>query len=71
MDAHQPGRAGSQIGESVRHAGRADDDVARAAIEDLIPDADSDAALEDDKGFVIGMVMQPRSLAGLIAHQEE
>jgi hypothetical protein len=35
------------------HPGRADDDVARAAVEDLIPDADPDPSLEDDKGLVI------------------
>jgi hypothetical protein len=59
MDAYQPGRAGSGVGEPVWHPSWADDDVARAAIEDLIPDVDPDRALEDDKGLVIGMVVQP------------
>jgi hypothetical protein len=71
MDAYQPGRAGSGIGEPVWHPGRANDDVARAAIENLIPDGDPDRALEDDKGLVIGMVVQPGSLTGLVMHQEE
>jgi hypothetical protein len=52
MDAHQPGRAGSGVGEPVWHPGQADHDVVRAAIDDLIPDGDPDPALEDDKGLV-------------------
>jgi hypothetical protein len=55
----------------VWHPGRADDDVARAAVEDLIPDVDRDPALENDKGLVIGMVVQLLSLVGLVAQQEE
>ena len=59
MDAHQPGRPGSGVGKPVRHPGRADHDVARSAVEGLAPDADLDATLQDDKGLVVGMMMQP------------
>lgn len=58
-------RAGPGVGESVRHPGRADHDIARAALEGLVPDADPDPALQDDKGLVAGMMMQPRSLPAL------
>jgi GNAT superfamily N-acetyltransferase len=71
VDAHQPGRAGPEVGEPVRHSRRADHDVACAPFEGLIPHSDPDVALQDDKRLVVGMMMQPRPLARLVMHQEE
>ena len=62
MDAHEPGRARPAVGEAVRDAGRADDDVSGTAVEALVADPDQDAALQDDEGLVVGVVMQVGSV---------
>src|SRR6266516_3100111 len=71
VDAHEPGRARPAVGEAVRDAGRADDDVSGTAFEALVADPDQDAALQDDEGLVVGVVMQVRPLAGPVVHEEE
>jgi len=38
----------------MRHRGRADHDVAGAAVEGLVPDADPDVAFQADEGVVVG-----------------
>src|SRR6266567_865411 len=71
VDANQPGAAGSEVGEAVRHAGRADDDVARPALDGFVADLYQNVAVQDDEGLVVGMMVQLGSLAGLIVHEEE
>src|SRR5215471_13483703 len=71
VDADEPGRAWPAVGEAVRGAGRADDDVPGAAFEALVADPDQDAALQDDEGLVVGVVMQAGPLAGPVVHEEE
>lgn len=47
----------------MRGTGWPDDDVAGSAFDGFIADPDQDAALEDDEGLVVGMLMQLGSLA--------
>ena len=63
MDAHEPGLAGSQVGKPVGYPGWADDDIPGATVNGLVPDGDPDAAIQDEKGLVIGVMVQPRPLA--------
>src|SRR5215468_891744 len=71
VDAHESGRARPAVGEAVRGAGRADDDVAGAALEALVADPDQDVSLQDDEGLVVGVAMQVGPVAGLVVHEEE
>lgn len=71
VDAHKPRPPRPEVGKAVRNTRRADDDVARPAVDGFLADAYPDAALQDDKGLIIWMVVQRRTLAGLVMHQEE
>ena len=55
----------------MRGIGWPDDDVAGPAFDGFIADPDQDATLEDDEGLVVGMLMQLRSLARLVVHEEK
>src|SRR5215470_17093602 len=71
VDTDEPGRARPAVGEAVRGAGRADDDVPGATFEALVADPDQDVALQDDEGLVVGVAMQVGPLPGLVVHEEE
>src|SRR5436309_2380946 len=70
-DAPGPGPARSAVGETVRGAGRPDDDVAGAAFERLVADMDCNVALQDDEGLVVGVVMHAGALARPVVHEKE
>ncbi len=66
-----PGPAGAKVGEAMRDAGRADDDVAGPAFDRFLADPDQDAALQDDEGLVVRVMMQLGPLTRPVVHEEE
>src|SRR5215469_7345973 len=71
MDAYQPGSLWAEVGEAVRHAGRPDHDVAWTALDGFVANLHEDVAFEDDKGLVVGVVVQLGPLPWVVVHEEE
>lgn len=71
VDANQPGLPWAQVGKAVRNPGRPENDVAGAALDGFVADPDQDMALENDEGFVVGVLVQLGSLTDVVVHEEK
>jgi len=65
VDAHEVRLSGAVVGELVRRVGWDDHDVAGVRIDSFLTGLEGEVPLDDDPGLVVGVLVQPRPLAGL------
>jgi hypothetical protein len=71
VDADELRAAGTVVRELVRCVGRDDDDVTSPSVELVVAGAEGEAAFDDDPRLVVGVLVQPRSLARLAFVEDE